>query len=172
MKYRGLIPNEQQEIINTPLPRWKYGEIRNWRKIVDPILHYGCFVLGYENNEIVDFVADVIKNNRPEIAEHMMPRTNDVLLNHISFDFVDRIYKLSGMNSFFALSGSDANEGAVKLASAYHYQKGNHHKKTVVGFEKSYHGSTWLTMSIGHDNFMDNPFYTMDPYQSIKRIRS
>lgn len=170
MKYRGLIPNTQQETIHPPLPRWQYGEIRDGRKIVDPILHYGCFVLGYENNEIVDFVADVIKNNRPEIAEHMMPKTNNVRLNHISFDFVDRIYKLSGMNSFFALSGSDANEGAVKLASAYHYQKGNQHKRTVVGFEKSYHGSTWLTMSIGHDNFMDKPFYTMDPYQSIKRI--
>jgi adenosylmethionine-8-amino-7-oxononanoate aminotransferase len=25
-------------------------------------------------------------------------------------------------------------------------------------------------MSIGHDNFMDKPFYTMDPYQSVKRI--
>jgi adenosylmethionine-8-amino-7-oxononanoate aminotransferase len=25
-------------------------------------------------------------------------------------------------------------------------------------------------MSIGHDNFMDQPFYTLDPYQSVKRI--
>lgn len=170
MKYKGLIPNTQQETICPPLPRWQYGEIRDGKKIVDPILHYGCFVLGYENNEIVDFVADTIKNNRPEIAELMMPHTTDVRLNHISLDFVDRIYNISGMNSFFALSGSDANEGAVKLASAYHYQKGNYHKKTIVGFEKSYHGSTSLTMSIGHDNFMDKPFYTLDPYQCVKRI--
>jgi putrescine---pyruvate transaminase len=170
MKYKGLIPNEQRETVYPPLPRWQYGEIRDGRKIVDPILHYGCFVLGYENNEIVDFVADTIKNNRPEIAEIMMPRTSDVRLNHISLDFVDRIHKISGMNSFFALSGSDANEGAVKLASAYHYQKGNHHKKTIVGFEKSYHGSTSLTMSIGHDNFMDKPFYTLSPHQCVKRI--
>jgi adenosylmethionine-8-amino-7-oxononanoate aminotransferase len=170
MKYRGLIPNEQQEEIYLPLPQWQYGEIRDGRKIVDPILHYGCFVLGYHNEEILDFVADTVKNNRPEIAEPMMPKTNDLRLNHISFEFVDRIYNITGMMPFFALSGSDANEGAVKLAAAYHYQKGNLHKKTIVGFEKSYHGSTWLTMSIGHDNFMDKPFYTMDPYQSVKRI--
>ena len=170
MKYKGLIPNEQKETVHPPLPRWQYGEIRDGMKIVDPILHYGCFVLGYENEEIVDFVADTIKNNRPEIAEIMMPKTNDVRLNHISFDFVERIHNISGMNSFFALSGSDANEGAVKLASAYHYQKGNYHKKTIIGFEKSYHGSTSLTMSIGHDNFMDKPFYTLDPYQCVKRI--
>jgi putrescine aminotransferase len=170
MNYKGLIPNEQQETVHYPLPHWQYGEIRDGRKIVDPILHYGCFVLGYENKEIVDFVTDVVKNNKPEIAEIYMPRTQNVRLNHISFDFAERIYNLSGMNCFFALSGSDSNEGAVKLASAYHHAKGNFHKKTVVGFEKSYHGSTWLTMSIGHDNFMDKPFYTMDPYQSVKRI--
>ncbi len=42
MKYRGLIPNEQQEEIYLPLPQWQYGEIRDGRKIVDPILHYGA----------------------------------------------------------------------------------------------------------------------------------
>lgn len=167
--FHGLIPNTQQEV-SLPLPRWKYGEIQNGMKIIDPILHYGCFVLGYENEEIVDFVADVIKNNKPEIAEPLMPNTHAVRMNHISFEFSERIYKLTGMKQFFSLSGSDANEGAIKLASAYQYQKGNFHKKTIVGFEKSYHGSTWMTMSVGHDNLMDNPFYTLDPFQSVKRI--
>ncbi len=170
MKYRGLIPNEQQEEIYLPLPQWQYGEIRDGRKIVDPILHYGCFVLGYHNEEILDFVADTVKNNRPEIAEIYMPKTQNVRLNHISFEFAERLYNITGMNPFFSLSGSDANEGAVKLASAYHYQKGNHHKKTVVSFEKSYHGSTWMTMSLGFENFMEKPFYTLDPYQSVIRI--
>ena len=170
MKYQGLIPNEQQEEIYLPLPQWQYGEIRDGRKIVDPILHYGCFVLGYHNEEILDFVADTVKNNRPEIAEPMMPKTNDLRLNHISFEFADKIYSITGMSPFFSLSGSDANEGAVKLASAYHYQKGNYHKKTIVSFEKSYHGSTWMTMSLGFENFMEKPFYTLDPYQSVTRI--
>jgi adenosylmethionine-8-amino-7-oxononanoate aminotransferase len=170
MKYQGLIPNEQQEEIYLPLPQWQYGEIRDGRKIVDPILHYGCFVLGYHNEEILDFVADTVKNNRPEIAEPMMPKTNDLRLNHISFEFADKIYNITGMSPFFSLSGSDANEGAVKLASAYHYQKGNYHKKTIVSFEKSYHGSTWMTMSLGFENFMEKPFYTLDPYQSVTRI--
>jgi|688.fasta_scaffold68129_4 adenosylmethionine-8-amino-7-oxononanoate aminotransferase len=170
MKYRGLVPDRQHEEIHAPLPRWQYGEIRDGRKVIDPILQYGCYVLGYSNEEIVDFVADTVKNNKPEIGELYMPKNQEIRLNHISFDFSDRINKISGMNTFFALSGSDSNEGAVKLASAYHHAKGNFHKKIVVGFEKSYHGSTWLTMSIGHDNFMDKPFYTMDPYQSVKRI--
>jgi adenosylmethionine-8-amino-7-oxononanoate aminotransferase len=170
MKYNGLLVSEQPEAVQPPLPNWQYGEIRDGRKIIDPILQYGCYVLGYNNEEILDFVASTLKTNKPEIGESHMPRSQDVRLNHISFEFADRIHAISGMKPFFALSGSDSNEGAVKLASAYHFQKGNFHKKTIIGFEKSYHGSTFLTMSIGHDNFMDKPFYTLDPYQAVKRI--
>jgi adenosylmethionine-8-amino-7-oxononanoate aminotransferase len=170
MKYNGLIPSVQQETVFPPLPHWQYGEIRDGRKIIDPILQYGCYVLGYNNEEILDFVASTLKTNKPEIGETFMPISQGVRLNHISFEFADKIHAISGMKPFFALSGSDSNEGAVKLAGAYHYQKGNFHKKTIVGFEKSYHGSTFLTMSIGHDNFMDKPFYTLDPYQAVKRI--
>jgi adenosylmethionine-8-amino-7-oxononanoate aminotransferase len=169
MKYQGLIPNIQREV-STPLPRWQYGEIYNGKKIVDPFIHFGTFVLGYKNDEIVDFVSDVVKNNNPELGEPMVPPNYTPKLNHISFDFSNRIYNITGMKSFFSLSGSDANEGAIKLASAYHYQKGNRHKKHIVGFEKSYHGSTWLTMSVGHDAFMEKPFYTLDPYQNVIRV--
>jgi adenosylmethionine-8-amino-7-oxononanoate aminotransferase len=170
MKYNGLVTDVQPEEMHLPLPQWQYGEVRGGRKVIDAILQYGCYVLGYNNEEIIDFVSDTLKSNRPEIGELYMPRSSEGRLNHISFDFSNRIHNMTGMNTFFALSGSDSNEGAVKLASAYHHAKGNFHKKTIVGFEKSYHGSTWLTMSIGHDNFMDQPFYTLDPYQSVKRI--
>lgn len=170
MKYNGLTPNYQQEEIYLPLPSWQYGEVRDGRKVIDPILQYGCYVLGYNNREIIDFVTDTVKNNKPEIGEDHMPKTDAQRLNHISFAFAERIHNMTGMDMFFSLSGSDANEGAVKLASAYHYQKGNLHKKTIISFEKSYHGSTFLTMSLGHENFMDKPFYTLNPYQGVKRI--
>jgi adenosylmethionine-8-amino-7-oxononanoate aminotransferase len=170
MKYRGLTPDRQHEEILLPLPRWQYGEIRDGRKVIDPILQYGCYVLGYQNDEIIDFVADTLKANKPEIGESHMPNTKSARLNHLSFELSNKMHDMTGMNTFFALSGSDANEGAVKLASAYHYQKGNFHKNVIVGFDKSYHGSTWLTMTIGHENFMDKPFYTLPPYQAVKKI--
>lgn len=169
MKYRSLVTGIQPTAIHPQLPRWQYGDIHAKGKVVDNILHFGCFLLGYQNDEIVDFVADVIKNNKPELGETLDPKYSS-RLNHISFDFSERIYNLTGMMSFFSLSGSDANEGAIKLASAYHYQKGNYHKKFIVGFEGSYHGSTWLTMSVGCDRYMYKPFHTLDPYHGVKRI--
>ena len=170
MKYKGLVPEKQSKEFQLPLPRWQYGEIRDGKKIIDPILQYGCYVLGYQNKEILDFVMETMQNNKPEIGEMYMPRNNTLRLNHISFEFADKINSITGMNCFFALSGSDSNEGAVKLASAYHYEKGNTKKKYLASFEKSYHGSTYLTSSLGHDNFMDNPFYTMESASCVKRL--
>ena len=172
MKYTGLLPEVQPDNmeLELPLPYWKFGEVRDGRKVVDPILQYGCYVLGYHNQEIIDYVYNTMKYNKPEIGEHFMPKTDTLRLNHLSFQLADRVREISGMNSFYALSGSDANEGAVKLACAYQFQKKNYHKKTIVGFLDSYHGSTNLTGSIGHDNFMDDPFYTLDPNPSVKRI--
>ena len=54
---------------------------------------------------------------------------------------------MSGFKSFFALSGSDANEGAIKLAFAYHQKKQNKDRKLIISFDGSYHGSTYLTQS-------------------------
>ena len=172
MKYNGLLPEVQpdNDEVELPLPYWNFGEIRDGRKVVDPILQFGCYVLGWHNQEIIDYVYDTMKHNKPEIGEHYMPKNNTLRLNHISIQLADRVREISGMNSFNALSGSDANEGAIKLASAYQFEKGNLHKNTIVGFIDSYHGSTNMTMSVGHDNFMDAPFYTLAPNQCVKRI--
>lgn len=168
MKYNGLI-TEYQKPVETELPYWNYGVIENGNKIIDPILHYGCFTLGYNQPSIVDKVADTVKSLKPEMAETLIP--NETLrLNHVSFQLQDKLKQITGYNSFYCLSGSDANEGAVKLASAYHHARGNKQKKMIVSFLDSYHGSTFLTSSIGCENLMADPFYTMDRYSGVKRV--
>lgn len=170
MELKGLIPEVQQET-HPGLPHWKYGTIENNKKIVDPLLHYGCFTLGFDRNDIINHVCEQLKNIKPEIAESAVPTGDTLRLNHASYELADRIYDLSnGYRSFYALSGSDANEGAVKLASAYHHQKGNVHKNLIISFENSYHGSTFLTINLGADNLMKDPFYTMPKYHGVKRI--
>lgn len=168
MKYNGLI-TEYQKSVGTELPYWDYGVVEDGTKKIDPILHYGCFTLGYNQPSIVDKVADTVKNLKPEIAETLVP--NETLrLNHVSFQLQDKLKQITGYNSFYCLSGSDANEGAVKLASAYHHARGNKQKKMIVSFLDSYHGSTFLTSSIGCENLMADPFYTMDRHSGVKRV--
>jgi adenosylmethionine-8-amino-7-oxononanoate aminotransferase len=170
MELKGLIPAEQKET-ELALPYWEYGTIENNKKKIDPLLHYGCFVLGFNRQDIIDDVSEQLKKIKPEIAEFVNPTGEIPRLNHVSYKLADKIYNLSeGYRSFYALSGSDANEGAVKLASAYHKEKNNKHKDTIISFKNSYHGSTFLTANLGADNLMEDPFYIMPKYHGVKRI--
>jgi len=170
MELKGLIPEVQQET-QPALPHWDYGTIEEDSKKIDPLLHYGCFVLGYNRHDIIDYVCEAHKKIKPEIAESVVPTGETLRLNHASYQLAERVYEISGgYRSFYALSGSDANEGAVKLASAYHHQKGNHNKNVIVSFQKAYHGSTFLTINLGADNLMEDPFYNMPKYSGVTRI--
>lgn len=169
MKLQGIIPDTQQNI-NQAQPYWRFGLYQDGKPVVDRLLHHACFNFGYiDEYNIVDYVSDIVKNNKPEIAETYTP-SSQLYLNDITFKFSQKIYDITnGYKSFYSLSGSDANEGAVKLASAYHSKKGEDRKK-IVSLIRSYHGSTMLTSSLGSDALAMNPFYTMDSYQNVIRV--
>jgi len=53
---------------------------------------------------------------------------------------------------FFTTGGSTAVETAVRTVAFYHHCKGNPQKTGIVARENSYHGSTYLTQSVGKRN--------------------
>jgi adenosylmethionine-8-amino-7-oxononanoate aminotransferase len=61
-----------------------------------------------------------------------------------------------GYRSVFALSGSDAIEGALRVAQLYNG------RNKFLGFTKSYHGSTYLSSSVSDATYMTD-FYGKDP---------
>ena len=103
---------------------------------------------------------------KPEVAENFFD-VQPLKLNNAAWKLAKTLKGVTGYRSIFALSGSDAVEGAVKLASAY--QALTNKRKKIVTFEGSYHGSTMLTQSMG-DGLFNDPFYTMDPYNNILRL--
>jgi len=164
--FPGLICGEQNPV-GPAHPYWQYGNIVNGTKQIDPVLHFGCFVLGFQRTDIIDYVCEHMKT-KPEVAESFY--CDDTLkLNDITWSLAERLHGMTGFNSIFALSGSDANEGAVKLASAYQKQMGQTKRYRIVSFEDSYHGSTFLNYSMG-DSMLKDPFYTLRPYDSVKRL--
>ncbi|HET7315689.1 aspartate aminotransferase family protein [Salinisphaera sp.] len=50
---------------------------------------------------------------------------------------------------FFANSGGEANEAALKLARRYAHDTTGAHKNKIVSFRRSFHGRTWFTVSVG-----------------------
>ncbi len=70
--------------------------------------------------------------NEPELelAEQLTRRT-----------FADRV--------FFANSGAEANEAALKLARRYAYDHFGAHKHEIVALERAFHGRTLFTVAVG-----------------------
>ena len=164
--FPGLICGEQNPV-GPAHPYWQYGNIVNGTKQIEPILHFGCFVLGFQRTDIIDYVCEHMKT-KPEVAESFLAH-DDLRLNNVIWQLAERLHNMTGYKSIFALSGSDANEGAVKLASAYQKQIGQTQRHRIVSFEHSYHGSTFLNYSMGDSLFRD-PFYTLRPYEYVTRL--
>src|ERR1700689_3677696 len=67
----------------------------------------------------------------------------------------DRLAELSGFDTvFFCNSGSEANEGAIKLARKHAWRKGEKERTTILAANGSFHGPT-----LGSLAAPDNPAY-------------
>jgi acetylornithine/N-succinyldiaminopimelate aminotransferase len=64
---------------------------------------------------------------------------------------------------FFANSGAEANEGAIKLARIYFRKKGMPEKYEVITFEKSFHGRTLATLAATGQKKYHKPYTPLTP---------
>jgi adenosylmethionine-8-amino-7-oxononanoate aminotransferase len=125
----------------------EYGFIENGEEYLDLSLGAcGCFPLGFKRQDIIESVTKKMILN--PFCGGEFYTTNQAVL-----DLTDKIYQLSGgYKSAFALSGSDAVEGALRLAQMYNG------RKKFLGFRKSYHGSTYLSSSVSDATYMTDIF--------------
>jgi acetylornithine/succinyldiaminopimelate/putrescine aminotransferase len=125
----------------------QYGFIENEKSILDLSLgNCGCFMLGFNRLDIIDYVAEQMKKNPFVSGEYMT--TNQAVIN-----LTEKLYDLSGgYRTIFSLSGSDAIEGAVRLAQLYNG------RNKFLGFVNSYHGCTYMSSSISDSKYITNVF--------------
>lgn len=152
MKPKILFPftkNDDNSNYNTITQYTKFGYIKDDKDFLDTSLgSCGSFMLGFDRNDIVDYVNNRAKEI-PFVSGEYLSTTEAVL------ELSQKLYDLTGgYYSFYSLSGSDAVEGAVKLAALYHQSCGNINKKKIIGVTESYHGSTYLSSSISGGSFM------------------
>jgi adenosylmethionine-8-amino-7-oxononanoate aminotransferase len=124
-----------------------YGFIDSSKELMDLSLgSCGCFPIGFKRKDIVDVVQKQMQNH-PFVSGEFFA-TNQAVI-----DLGERLYKLSnGYRSMFSLSGSDAVEGALRLAQMYNS------RNKFLGFKKSYHGSTYLSSSVSDATYLTNVF--------------
>ncbi|SIQ61955.1 acetylornithine/N-succinyldiaminopimelate aminotransferase [Rhizobium sp. RU20A] len=120
----------------------------------------GVWLIDEEGNRYLDFAAGVAVNSlghaHPHLVEALKAQADKVW--HLS-----NLYEVPGQESlsrrlcavtfadkvFFANSGAEALECAIKTARRYHHAKGHPGKFHIITFEGAFHGRTLATIAAG-----------------------
>ena len=118
----------------------------------------GARVWDPEGNEYLDFLSGIAVTNlghsHPKLAEALAEQAKTLV--HVSnLYFTEpqvRLARLLVENSFadkvfFCNSGAEANEGAIKLARKYSFDKYGKDRYTILTMNDSFHGRTMATLS-------------------------
>ncbi len=117
----------------------------------------GAWLTGDDGQEYLDALAGIAVNGlghaHPKLTAALADQVGRLI--HVSNIYrigeqeklADRICALTGLDEvFFANSGSEANEGALKLVRMYGHQHGNAEAQTIV-MEHAWHGRTLATLA-------------------------
>jgi predicted acetylornithine/succinylornithine family transaminase len=112
----------------------------NGQKYLDFIAGYGCLNVGHSNK----FVMGKLKKQIDNIIQ-----SSNVYHNKTQVELAKKLCNLTdfGEKVFFANSGTEAIEGAIKLARKFSRDKYNSDKYRIISFYKSFHGRTLGALS-------------------------
>jgi acetylornithine/N-succinyldiaminopimelate aminotransferase len=119
----------------------------------------GVFLYDFEGKRYLDFVAGlgvnalghahprVVKAIREQAAK--LVHISNLYYNEYQGRLAERLCQLSGLDRvFFSNSGTEAMEGAIKLARLAAHKAGGAAKSQLVALQGSYHGRTFGAMSL------------------------
>ncbi len=112
----------------------------NGKKYLDFAAGIAVFALGYGNKEY----NDALKNQIDKLLH-----TSNYYYNIPTINAAEKLVKASGMDRvFFTNSGTEAIEGAVKLARKYFFNKKKHAGSEIISMDRSFHGRSMGALSI------------------------
>ncbi|MBU4439705.1 MAG: aspartate aminotransferase family protein [Acetobacterium sp.] len=110
------------------------------KKYLDFAAGIGVFALGYQNkiyNEVLKAQID------------RLIHTSNLFYNKPSADAAEKFAKVSGMEKvFFTNSGTEAIEGAIKIARKYYFNKTGSPEGEIIAMEHSFHGRSMGALAV------------------------
>ncbi len=130
----------------------------------------GATLYGLDGKEYIDFSSGIGVNSLGYGNEAWVAAIVEqaVKLGHISnlfysqpyVDLAETLTQRAGMsNVFFANSGAEANEGMIKLARKYSFDKYGKGRGTIITLKNSFHGRTITTLSATGQDVFHNYFF-------------
>jgi acetylornithine aminotransferase len=147
-----------------------------------------CFLIDAQGNRFIDALSGIGTCNlghcHPRVTEAISRQAETLVhtsnLYHITpqAELAEKLTRISGMdNVFFANSGAESNEAAIKIARLY-----GHHNQiktpSIIVMEHSFHGRTMATLSATGNSKIQQGFgpmldgFVRVPYDDVEAIKS
>ncbi len=130
----------------------------------------GARLYDFEGKEYIDFASGIGVNSvgyrDPRWVEAVAGQAST--LQHVSnlyytgpmATLAERLASISGLSRvFFANSGAEANEGAIKLVRKYSFDKYGKNRSKIITLQNSFHGRTISTLAATGQEVFHNYFF-------------
>ncbi|CDI01747.1 bifunctional acetylornithine aminotransferase and succinyldiaminopimelate aminotransferase [Candidatus Competibacter denitrificans Run_A_D11] len=125
-----------------------------------PVCGEGSRLWDQEGRDYIDFAGGiavtVLGHAHPKLVAALTEQgqklwhVSNVLVNEPALKLARRLCELTfAERVFFANSGAEANEAALKLARKYATDHGGPDKREIIAFTPSFHGRTLFTVTVG-----------------------
>lgn len=123
-------------------------------KYLDMFAGIAVNVLGYNHKEFTAGITEQVGKLLHTSSLYYIENQAKLAKRLVEISCADKIY--------FANSGAEANEGAIKLAKIYFYKKGVE-KYEVISLKSSFHGRTLATVAATGQEKYQKPYYPLIP---------
>ncbi|MGR5354005.1 aspartate aminotransferase family protein [Vibrio sp. DNB22_19_2] len=153
-----------------------------------PVKGKGSRIWDQEGNEYIDFAGGIavscLGHCHPAMVNALTEQGNklwhlsNVMTNEPALRLAKKLTEVSfAERVFFANSGAEANEAALKLARRYAADVHGAEKSEIIAFKQGFHGRTFFTVTVGgqaaySDGFGPKPGdVTHLPYNDIEALQ-
>ncbi|EPD6977127.1 aspartate aminotransferase family protein [Vibrio alginolyticus] len=154
-----------------------------------PVKGEGSRVWDQDGNEYIDFAGGIavscLGHCHPVMVNALTEQANklwhlsNVMTNEPALRLAKKLTEVSfAERVFFANSGAEANEAALKLARRYAADVHGTEKSEIIAFKQGFHGRTFFTVTVGgqaaySDGFGPKPGdVTHLPYNDIEALQA
>lgn len=134
----------------------------------------GVHLYDTDGTEYLDFTAGIAVmglgyhdkeyDNALKSQVDKLIHTSNLFYNVPVVEAGERLLKVSQMDKvFFTNSGTEAIEGALKIARRYAYNKDNSHDHEIIAMNHSFHGRSLGALSVTGNNKYQEPFKPLIP---------
>ena len=127
---------------------------------VIPVRGEGSRVWDQNNNEFVDFAGGIAVNClghcHPALVSALKEQgekiwhLSNVMTNEPALRLAQKMVEATFADKvYFANSGAEANEAALKLARRFALDEHGEEKSQIIAFNKGFHGRTFFTVTVG-----------------------